>query len=285
MDISLDSLEEALSVRLQIETLEKRLAALLGGSVYSDSTSGKGDGHMSAVYRSPHMNRLSAFIRREWSRREMSEFAEILDVSDATWAETPWTDAPDLLAEILRSKAEGGWQTLRRLAGSDSLSYRDVVRAVADKMGVPYGDVTTAPVLERRIVVAYAETFLNRLDPEKRRKLAKEIERQARKAQSKPDAAALGAVVAGGGLVAAELSGFAVYLLATTSLHAAASALGVTLAFATYAALTRAMGVIIGPVGWIGAALFAAWAFTRPNMKRVTAAILYIAAVRARRAA
>jgi hypothetical protein len=53
MDISLDSLEEALSVRRQIETLEKRLAALLGGSVYSDSTSGKGDGHMSAVYKSP----------------------------------------------------------------------------------------------------------------------------------------------------------------------------------------------------------------------------------------
>ena len=78
MDISLESLEEALSVRLQIEALEKRLAALLGGSVYLDSTSGKGDGQMSAVYRSPQKKdgltptgrrKLSQHMKTRWAAK------------------------------------------------------------------------------------------------------------------------------------------------------------------------------------------------------------------------
>ena len=78
MDTSLDSLEEALSVRRQIETLEKRLAALLGGSVSSDSTSGKGDGHMSAVYKSPQKKggltpagrrKLSQLMKARWAAK------------------------------------------------------------------------------------------------------------------------------------------------------------------------------------------------------------------------
>ena len=78
MDISLDSLEEALSVRRQIETLEKRLAALLSGSVYSDSTTGQRDGQMSAVYRSPQKKggltpagrrKLSQLMKARWAAK------------------------------------------------------------------------------------------------------------------------------------------------------------------------------------------------------------------------
>ena len=78
MDISLDSLEEALSVRRQIETLEKRLAALLGGFVYSDSTSGKDDAHTSAAYKSPQKKdgltpagrrKLSQLMKARWAAK------------------------------------------------------------------------------------------------------------------------------------------------------------------------------------------------------------------------
>ena len=76
MDISLGSLEEARSARRQIGTLEERLAALLGGSVYSDSTSGKGDGHGTAVYESPQKKgglspagrrKLSQVMKARWA--------------------------------------------------------------------------------------------------------------------------------------------------------------------------------------------------------------------------
>ena len=81
MDISLDSLKEALSIRRQIETLEKKLAALLGGSVYSDSTSGKVDGHLSAVHKSPQKKggltpagrrKLSQLMKARWAAKRQA---------------------------------------------------------------------------------------------------------------------------------------------------------------------------------------------------------------------
>ena len=78
MNISLDSLEEALSVRQQIETLEKKLAGLLGSSVYSDSTTAKSDGHILAVYASPQTSggitpagrsKLSRLMKARWAAK------------------------------------------------------------------------------------------------------------------------------------------------------------------------------------------------------------------------
>jgi hypothetical protein len=66
MDISLDSLEEALSIRRQMETLEKRLDALLGRTIYSDSTTEKGHRHMSAATRA----KIAAAARLRWAKRK-----------------------------------------------------------------------------------------------------------------------------------------------------------------------------------------------------------------------
>jgi hypothetical protein len=66
MDISLDSLEQALSVRRQIDTLEKRLAAVLGRTISSDSTTGKGQRHMSAATRA----KIAAAAKLRWAKRK-----------------------------------------------------------------------------------------------------------------------------------------------------------------------------------------------------------------------
>jgi hypothetical protein len=66
MDISLDSLEQALSVRRQIDTLEKRLAALLGHAISSDSPTGKGRRHMPAATRA----KIAASARLRWAKRK-----------------------------------------------------------------------------------------------------------------------------------------------------------------------------------------------------------------------
>src|SRR6266849_1650584 len=62
MDISLDSLEKALSIRRQIETLESRLAALLG----RHTITGKGRRHMSAAARA----KIAAAARARWAIRK-----------------------------------------------------------------------------------------------------------------------------------------------------------------------------------------------------------------------
>jgi len=64
MDISLNLLEEALSVRRQIDTLEKRLSALLGRGISSDSKAGTGHRQMSATTRA----KIAAAARLRWAR-------------------------------------------------------------------------------------------------------------------------------------------------------------------------------------------------------------------------
>ena len=81
----------------------------------------------------------------------------------------------------------------------------------------------------------------------------------------------------------AQASGFGVYLAATTALGFLTHAVGVTLPFAVYTGMTSTIAFVIGPAGWIGAGLWAAWRLTGPEWKRLVPALLYIAATNARR--
>jgi maltooligosyltrehalose synthase len=65
MDISLKSLEEAVSVRRQIATLEKRLDSLLGASPSTTSTH-RGKRGMSARARA----KIAAAMRARWAKRK-----------------------------------------------------------------------------------------------------------------------------------------------------------------------------------------------------------------------
>src|SRR5437870_641436 len=64
MDKSLNSLEEALSIRRKMDSLEKRLAAILGTAISSGSTTSKGPRRMSAVTRA----KIAAAARARWAR-------------------------------------------------------------------------------------------------------------------------------------------------------------------------------------------------------------------------
>src|ERR1700726_584477 len=66
MHISLGSLEEALSIRRQMETLEKRLSALLGGSPSTAALTHKGKRRMSAATRA----KIAAAARARWAKRK-----------------------------------------------------------------------------------------------------------------------------------------------------------------------------------------------------------------------
>jgi hypothetical protein len=65
MDISLKSLEEALLIRRQIDTLKKRLASLLGTAL-SRSAFKTGEKRMSAATRA----KLSAAAKARWVKRK-----------------------------------------------------------------------------------------------------------------------------------------------------------------------------------------------------------------------
>jgi hypothetical protein len=63
MDTSTEALQEAISIRRQIDTLEKRLSSILGGSSVSPSTR-KGRRRMSAATR----GKLAAAARARWAK-------------------------------------------------------------------------------------------------------------------------------------------------------------------------------------------------------------------------
>src|SRR4029077_365422 len=66
MDLSLKSLEEAVSIRRQIDTLERRLASMLGSAPATHSTSTSGRRRISAATRA----KLAAAARARWARQK-----------------------------------------------------------------------------------------------------------------------------------------------------------------------------------------------------------------------
>jgi hypothetical protein len=65
MDISLKSLEEAVRIRHQIETLEKRVSSLLGAS-HSTTSTRRGKRRMSTQARA----KIAAAMRARWAKRK-----------------------------------------------------------------------------------------------------------------------------------------------------------------------------------------------------------------------
>jgi hypothetical protein len=66
MHISLDLLEEALSIRRQMDALEKRLNTLLGSSPSTAALTHKGKRRMSAQARA----KIAAAMRARWAKRK-----------------------------------------------------------------------------------------------------------------------------------------------------------------------------------------------------------------------
>jgi hypothetical protein len=77
-----------------------------------------------------------------------------------------------------------------------------------------------------------------------------------------------GAALAG---LAAQASGFGVYLLASSTVGAITAGLGTTLPFGFYLALSSAIHIIIGPAGWIALVIAAVLQLTGPDWQRVSA--------------
>jgi uncharacterized protein YaaW (UPF0174 family) len=181
----------------------------------------------------------------------------------------------DALAEILGTKdvsPKGVCDALHWNASSvfgyvfTSSSYKDIVQQVADQLQIKYATDKTEWELEIEIAKKVMTTVWENMTPLQREQMEKEW-RQAAQEFDKTGSL-FGTASIFGTLMAARLSGFAVYLLATTSLGTISGVIGVALPFAAYTTMSSAIAVILGPVGWIGAGLFTVWKLTGPNYKK-----------------
>jgi uncharacterized protein YaaW (UPF0174 family) len=182
-----------------------------------------------------------------------------------------------MVSEILREISTAGGHTLANLARKGKgVEYREIVWDLARQVRAELSPIDTIASAEGKIAAQVLRTLLENLTPEQRAELADNLERIARE-HGKSFAAQGGTLAA---ITAAQLSGFGVYLAASTAVGAITGFLGVTLPFAFYAAMSKVIAVLIGPPAWAALSLAAVYKAGSPNMKKLVPAVLFIAAER-----
>ncbi len=159
----------------------------------------------------------------------------------------------------------------------DEPSYYEIVKQTADKLGITHHGVGTKD-LEVRIARKVFQTAWEEMPPEQKKKMEAELRRMAQKFDKGGELAKSASIFAA--LTAAKLSGFGVYLLASTSLGALTGAVGTTLPFIVYTTMSSTIATVLGPVGLIGAGLFAIWKLSGPNYQRLISAVIYVLLLR-----
>lgn len=199
------------------------------------------------------------------SEEERNGLARILDISESD---------PHSLVESIQWNS----QSIFGYIFNSNDSYKPIVRQVADKLGIEYKKYDTVSDVEKKIAQKILETVWEKMTPEQRKEMEEELRKTAKEFDKSGSLATSASMFAA--LTAANLSGFGIYLAASTALGAITSFVGITLPFAVYTTMSSAIAVAIGPVGWIGMGLFAIWSLTGPNYKKLIPAILYVSLLR-----
>ncbi|BAY96492.1 hypothetical protein NIES37_04250 [Tolypothrix tenuis PCC 7101] len=211
------------------------------------------------------------YLLNRASFEERKALADILKASKPT---------ADSIVDRLCEKSQDAVSYVFNEIFDDQPSYQKIVRRAAKKLKIKCEKYEPASEMEVKIAQKVMATMLEKMTPEQKR----EMEQQLRETASQFDKGTelLGSTSIFLALTGAKLSGFGIYLLASTTLGTLTGVIGVTLPFVVYTTMSSAIAVIIGPVGWIGAGLFTIWQLTEPSYKRVIPAILFICALRAR---
>jgi uncharacterized protein YaaW (UPF0174 family) len=218
-------------------------------------------------------SKLTSLLRRA-SREDRANLAKILDIEGADEPEQITYRFHELRAGVIGQFFSG-------------YDYKQLVTDVADHVGVdwdgllrgrPWERLATAKI-EDAIVLKAFQRLYESLSEVDRRELAKELGNAAK------DPNLVGQILTGGAMVLGRLSGMQIYIVATTAVGALTSALGITLPFVIYTGITRTIGAVLGPIGWVFLGVSVLFQINRPNWARLIPGIVYISYIRHKRAA
>jgi uncharacterized protein YaaW (UPF0174 family) len=161
-------------------------------------------------------------------------------------------------------------------------SWKQIVTDVADQVGISWSDILNGRTwhdlstqeIEDAVVVKQFQNMLEQLTPEQRQQILMDLRRES------DDPHFEGFLLGGGAMLAAKMSGFGVYLLASTVLGSLTGALGITLPFAVYMGVSQTLAFILGPAGWVALAGGALFSLNQPNWNRLGFSVLYISTLR-----
>ena len=161
-------------------------------------------------------------------------------------------------------------------------SWKQVVTDVADHIGIDWLSTLKGrswhnletQEIETAVVAKLFQNMLEQLSPEQRQQIVMEMRREA------DDPHLEGLLLGGGAMAVARMSGFGVYLLASTVLGSLTNALGITLPFAVYMGMSQTIAFILGPVGWVALAGSILFTLNQPNWNRLSLAVVYVSMLR-----
>ena len=226
------------------------------------------------------------------TRDERRALVEILDgeLDDEELEELEGTEddllSPEKVAFRLQWRYQSIWGWMFR--EDENVSYSEIVVAVADKLDIEYPEVeyyedVNVEDLEVRIAQHVLKKMWKEMTPTERKQMERDLQQTAQEfGQGRALIRGASGASVFAALTAAKLSGFSVYLLASTSLKFLTAPLGITLPFAAYTATSTTIWWLLGPPGWVIAGALTILGISGGNYQRVIPAVVYIAALRAK---
>ena len=177
----------------------------------------------------------------------------------------------DLIAGEIQCFGANTFATIAR--GGEGVLYREVLTDVCDKMKVNYSDASSVDVIEFNLLMKVLVDSMAEMSPEDLEKICNDLD-------IKPTSFTAEAV-----MIAIQImikkGGFLTYKIAVIVANAVAKALlGRGLSLGANAALTRTMGVFVGPIGWAISAIWLMVDIAGPAYRVTIPSVILVAYLR-----
>lgn len=177
------------------------------------------------------------------------------------------------IASHLRRQGSNDVATLFR--GGDGVEYKEIVVDVGEKLKAKVSQSNTIEKNEEAILLKMFEDALERMSDDEKREMFRAMGVKEGDIPIGP----IGAAVTQGLL--RQFGGFYIYQISVIVANMVSRALlGTGLSFATNAVITRTVGTLLGPIGWIATGLWLAVDLAGPAYRKTVPAVVHIALLR-----
>ncbi len=177
------------------------------------------------------------------------------------------------IASSLRKLGSNDIATLFR--GGDGVPYSEVVIDVGDKLKANVLEQNSVEENEQIILLKMFEDALERMTDEEKRAMFRSM---GMNEKDIPVGAITTAILQG---LLRQFGGFYIYQISVIVANMVSRALlGAGLSFATNAAITRTVGTLLGPIGWIATGLWLAIDLAGPAYRKTVPAVIHVALLR-----
>lgn len=179
----------------------------------------------------------------------------------------------DLIAAELQCFGANTFATMFR--GGEGVLYKEVLTDACDKMKVNYNSNASVDVIEMNLLMKILTESMEDMSPSELQEIVRDLDLKTTDFSKQAVIAALQAGV--------RFSGFAAYQVTLIVANAVAKAVvGRGLSLAANAGLTRLMGVVAGPIGWVITGLWAAFDIAGPAFRITMPCVVQVAFLRAK---